>query len=126
MLNIQLEDEGRIILVRATGKITREDYTLFQPEIERHIALHGKVRILFEMHEFHGWSPSAVWQDIKFDFKHFNDIERIAILGEKRWHKVMAGICRPFTTAKIRYFDTMQWPEAHEWITERVPEEALR
>jgi len=27
---------------------------------------------------FHGWDAGALWEDIKFDIKHFGDIERLA------------------------------------------------
>ncbi len=37
--------------------------------------------------------------------KHFRDIDRLAIVGETKWEQGMATFCRPFTTAKIRYFD---------------------
>jgi hypothetical protein len=57
------------------------------------------------MHDFHGWDAGALWEDAKFDLKHFADIERLAFVGEKKWEKGMAQFCRPFTKATIRYFD---------------------
>ena len=35
----------------------------------------------------HGWDAGALWEDIKFDIKHFADIERLAMVGEKKWHR---------------------------------------
>jgi len=35
-------------------------------------------------------------------------VERIALVGEKKWEKCMAGVCKPFTLAKIKYFDASQ------------------
>lgn len=58
----------------------------------------------------------ALWEDVKFDVKHFNDIERLAIVGESAWEKWMAAFCKPFTTAKIRYFPAEQLAEARAWI----------
>ena len=54
--------------------------------------------------------------NIKFDLKHFSDIERLALVGEKRWEKGMSVFCRPFTTAKIRYFDRPAVAEARAWL----------
>ncbi len=59
---------------------------------------------------------AALWEDIKFDIKHFKDIELLAIVGESQWEKGMAKFCTPFTTAKIRYFDVKQQDEARAWI----------
>ena len=37
--------------------------------------------MLFDMTDFHGWDAGAAWEDIKFDIKHFADIERLAMVG---------------------------------------------
>jgi hypothetical protein len=95
------------------------------PLFERLIAQHGKLRLLVEMQEFHGWDVSALWQDIKFDLKHFKDIERLALLGESKWEKGMATFCKPFTSATIRYFDVAQAAAARAWVEEGlVPSKA--
>ena len=109
-------DGGKILEVRATGKLSKQDYEHFVPLTERLIGDHGKIRVLFEMHDFHGWEAGALWQDIKFDLKHFRDIERLALVGESKWEKGMSVFCKPFTTAKIRYFDTKDIDDAREWI----------
>ena len=77
---------------------------------------HGKIRILFEMTDFHGWEPAALWDDLKFDLRHFSDIERLAMVGDTRWEQGMSAFCRPFTTAMVRYFDRSKVAEAHRWI----------
>ena len=53
------------------------------PEFEKQIGQHGKIRVLFQMDDFHGWNATALWEDIKLDYKHFSDIERIAMVGDK-------------------------------------------
>ncbi len=117
-----IEDySGKVLTVKATGKLARDDYDHFVPEIERLLQKHGKLRILFEMHNFEGWTMSALWQDIKFDVKHFRDIERLAVVGERDWQKWMATFCRPFTTATIRYFEHAQSGKADEWLVEELP-----
>ena len=108
--------DGKIVEVNATGKLTKEAYEEFVPMTEQKIKAHGKIRILFVMHDFHGWSAGAAWEDLKFDLKHFNDIERLAIVGETKWEKGMSVFCRPFTTAKIKYFDHTDIDKAREWI----------
>ena len=109
-------DSGRLLKVRLTGKLIREDYADFLPAMERLIKQHGKIRMFVELHEVHGWAMGALWDDIKFDAKHFNDIERLAIVGENKWEKGMAAFCPPFTTASVRYFDHAKTAEALEWV----------
>ena len=68
------------------------------------------------MFDFHGWNAGALWDDLKFDLKHFSDIERLAIVGDKAWEKGMSVFCRPFTTATIRYFDRSAIEDARQWV----------
>jgi hypothetical protein len=116
-ISVNEHDGGRVLDIRVTGTLTQDDYQRFVPEIERLIAQHGKLRILFDMHDFHGWNVGGLWQDIKFDMKHFRDIDRLALVGERKWEQGMAVFCRPFTTATIRYFDRAEVEDARRWLS---------
>jgi hypothetical protein len=107
---------GKVLEIQLTGKLAKEDYQLLVPAVERLVKDHGKIRLLVEMHDFHGWTAGALWQDIKFDAKHFSHIERLAIVGESKWQHGMAVFCKPFTAAKIRYFDRPAIDQAREWL----------
>ena len=108
---------GKVLEVQLTGKLAKEDYQHFIPAVERLVKTHGKIRMLVEMHDFHGWTAGALWQDIKFDAKHFADIERLAIVGEAKWQHGMAVFCKPFTYAKVRYFERPAIDQARQWLT---------
>ncbi len=117
--NVLLEevDNGKVLEVHLTGKLVREDYAQFVPVVERLVKAHGKIRLLVEMHDFHGWTAGALWEDVKFDAKHFKDIERLAIVGESKWQHGMSVFCKPFTAAKIRYFDRQATDQARAWLS---------
>jgi hypothetical protein len=108
--------DSNVLEIHVSGKLAKENYEAFVPWVEKLIEKHGRIRILFEMHDFHGWQAGALWEDVKFDLKHFRDIERIAIIGETRWEKGMAAFCRPFTAAVIHYFDHDHSEQAREWM----------
>ena len=113
---IQESTGANFMAVDLTGKLAKEDYQAFLPVMEKQIREHGKLRLLVHMHDFHGWTPGAVWEDIKFDAKHFTDFERIAFVGDQKWEAAMAQFCRPFTTAKIRFFDEAKVDQARAWL----------
>ena len=117
-MSIELHEEGKCLLARLSGKLTKEDYQHFGPDVERLIQREGKIRVLVRMHDFHGWTMGALWEDIKFDLKHFADIERLALVGERKWEAGMAVFCKPFTRAVIRYFEESKYEEALGWIKE--------
>ena len=119
-MTIQLNEEngGKMLAVHVSGKLVKADYEQFVPEVERLIRQHGKLRMLFDMTDFHGWEASAAWEDFKFAVEHFADIERLAMVGEKQWQHGMATLCKPFTKAMIRYFDHDDATEARKWLSE--------
>jgi hypothetical protein len=111
--------DATVLEVTATGKLTDEDYQQhFIPEIERLTSQHRKIRLFFEMTQFHGWEPKAAWDDLKLNLKHRNDIERIAMVGEKKWQHWLTEFAKPFTAAKVRYFDHTEADQARGWVEE--------
>jgi hypothetical protein len=52
----------------------------------------------------------------KNSHKHFNHIERVAMIGDKKWQEWMAAFSKPFTTAKVRYFHHEKLNEARTWV----------
>jgi hypothetical protein len=115
-IQLNEENEGQVLVIHVSGKLVKEDYEHFVPEFERLVREHGRLHVLFDMTDFHGWEVGALWADTKFAVHHFCDIAKIAMVGEKRWQKGMAVFCKPFTKAMIEYFDHAQADEAHSWL----------
>ena len=108
----------KVLAFKMSGKLHDEDYKTFVPLIDAVAAKQGKVRLLAQFHDFHGWDLHALWDDIKFATTHCTKIERIALVGEKAWEAWMAKVCKPFTMAKLRYFDASQIDAARAWLDE--------
>lgn len=116
--SVEIAATGNLLEVRLTGKLTREFYEQLVPAVDAQIQQFGKLRILVLMHDFHGWTAGALWEDIKFDAKHWKDIERLALVGDSKWEQGMAAFCKPFTKASVRYFDQSQLEAARAWLAE--------
>jgi hypothetical protein len=54
---------------------------------------------------------------------HFSHIERLAVVGEKKWQEGMVTFCKPFTKATVQYFDHTDAAEARKWLDEPVATE---
>lgn len=80
----------------------------------------AKIRLLVELHDFEGWTAGAMWEDTKFAARHFNDIERLAIMGEARWERGLATFIKPFTMAAVKYSDMQDADQARQWIREKA------
>jgi hypothetical protein len=119
-LNTRSNDGGRFLEVIATGKLRVADYDRFVPAVRSCIDRDGKIAVLLVLRDFEGWTAGALWEDIKFDAKHFNDLQRLAIVGESRWQRGMAVFCKPFTTAAVRFFESEERALAEKWVVGRA------
>jgi len=118
-IEVKKEDDGKTIAVHVSGNLKTSEYAHFASEVERQIRDHGDQRVLFDLTGLQGWEPGVVWEDIKFDVKHFADIERLAIVGDKQWHHAMTAFIKPFTKASVRYFDhAIVVADARKWLDE--------
>ena len=115
---IELNDsnDGRVLEVHARGTLSGDDYRTLLPAFEQRLKHHDKVNVLFEMVDFHGWDAKGFWSDLKFDLKHFTDVGRFAMVGDKAWEKNLTDLSRPFTMAEVRYFDRSHLDEARAWV----------
>ena len=112
------QSSEKVLGFKLSGKLHDGDYKNFVPVIDAAVTKQGKIRLLAQFSDFHGWDLHALWDDIKFSTTHCTKIERIALVGDKTWEKWMAKVCKPFTLAKIRYFDAADLPAAQAWLAE--------
>jgi hypothetical protein len=108
----------KVLGFKLSGKLHDEDYKKFGPVIDAAVAKVGKIRLLAQFEDFHGWDLHAMWDDVKFATRHCHDIERIALVGDRKWEEWMAKVCKPFTRASLRYFDVADRDAAWAWLAE--------
>lgn len=109
----------KTIAVRASGKLTHEDYQNFLPKLEAKIKGMDKVPLLLEFDDFIGWELGAVNDDFKFGMAHLDSFERIAMVGDKSWEHWMVLMIKPFIlSTKVRYFDREHLQSAWNWLRE--------
>jgi len=133
--HIDEEVHENLLEIRLHGTLNRSDYEQFVPETEKLMSKYGKIRLLMIMDVFHGWDAGALWDAVKWNSRHFRQIERLAVVGEKaievrntsgafdlsvrrevHWQKWMTNFSRPFTHADVRYFAHDQLDAARTWI----------
>ena len=114
---------GPVYEVVVTNKLHKVDYNVFLPLLRTGIIHHGKIRLLIQLHNFHGWDAGAFWEDLKFGIKDFNHFDRIAMVGENKWEKAMTLLAKPFIPATVKYFDYTDREIARSWLLEEEKEE---
>ena len=110
-------DTPKTMAFKLSGKLRDDDYKSLVPKVEMLVA-EGKRRFFVQFEDFHGWDLRAAWDDFKFAMRHYSDFDRIAMVGDRRWEQWMAQVCKPFTRAKVKYFDTSEIDDAWAWLRE--------
>jgi hypothetical protein len=108
----------KMVGLKLCGKLHDEDYKRFVPTMEAALTAEGKVRLFIQFDDFHGWDLHAAWDDLKFGMRHYSDFERIAMVGDRVWESWMASFCKPFSKAKVKYFDRSEADAAWKWLGE--------
>ncbi|MBL6764884.1 MAG: STAS/SEC14 domain-containing protein [Verrucomicrobiae bacterium] len=111
-------DQGRVLLVRVSGSLSTADYAPFVAEAEGLIAEWGRLRLLVELHDIKAFSLGALWEDLKFDLKHFGDVERLAVVGETHWQLWMTEMAKVFVSGDVKFFSASHMAEARVWLLE--------
>ena len=117
-IRLEKSSVGNVAILTFKGKLEKEDYDMFVPQIEGLMRDHAKIRLLVELRDFKGWTAGALWEDTKFAARHYSDIERLAVVGDAGWEKGMTAFIKPFTAAAVKYFDRQDASSAYEWIRE--------
>ena len=108
-----------VLWVKVNGKLTKEEYAELVPSWEQMIARHGKLRLLFQMEPgFTGWEAAAAWDDLKFSLSHRNELERVALVGAKKWHEYVAKLGSLLVNSQVRFFEESEIEEAQRWLRE--------
>lgn len=117
-LTIGIERVGNqfFLSLKATGKLTHEDYNKINPMVDA--ALEGitdpKIKAYIDGSELEGWEARAAWDDFKFGLKHGSQFEKIAIFGNKKWQEYTAKIGSWFVSGEVKYFEDAD--EALRWL----------
>ena len=114
--HIEISTTKRSIWIRPVGRLRAADYELIRPAVEALIQERGSLRVLFEAEELEGWTPAAMWEDLKLGIHHAKDMERIALVVDKKWLEALVSLGRVFTRAEVKTFHADQIEEAKTWI----------
>jgi hypothetical protein len=108
-----------VVSIRIAGRLTEEDLAGMQQHTAAIIRDRGKVRILVLAEDFVGWEQDGRWDDFSMQEQNDNDIEKMAIVGDKRWEDLAliftARDLRPFP---IEYFTPGELANAQAWLAE--------
>ena len=115
MFEILDDTENGIVRVAFVGEIQPTDYEVSAPTFEKIIKTRKPLRLLLDWTRFSGWSQESESQTFWFRIGHRGDIERVAIVGERKWRSAVTEF-ETIVDAEVRLYDTRSEDEAVRWL----------
>jgi hypothetical protein len=113
-----VENIGCLLVAKIAGKLSKPEIDAAQKAAVDVIGREGRVRILILAENFQGWEEKGNWGDLSFMVKYDNQIERIAVVGEKKWEDLtIAFTGKGMRSAQVEYFLPAQLATARTWVT---------
>lgn len=117
MIDIRHYGGPDTVSIRAVGKITADDYDAAIPELERAIEhADGRLNALLHIDNMTGVDLGAMWKDLKFDARHYDDFGRIAVIAEPGLLAAATRLTGAATSAEVRQFGPDEEEAARVWL----------
>jgi SpoIIAA-like len=106
-----------VIGLRASGKVTAEDYkNVLAPTLDEALAGGGKLRLVYELGaDYEGFESGGVWQDLRLGATHFNSFERMALVTDVDWMRHAANTLGFLMPGEIKVFPLAERDAAAAW-----------
>ena len=112
------ESAENVVGYRVVGRITKDDYQALTPEVEALVKQEESIRLLLDMEQFK-WEEVNAWgADLNFGRELKKKIDKLAIVGNKRWEKWLAAVAAPFYAQEAEFFKTDDRDAAWSWLRE--------
>lgn len=109
------DGSDRVLAYRLSGTVTDRDVE----EIKRDLASAAsadKVRMLVEVDDVSGAEPAAVWEDLKATPRYIRDVERLAVVGDRRWQDWLTTLTDTLPIADAEFFEPAHRDDAWNWV----------
>lgn len=115
MLEKMSQSSGNVIGYKITGKIMPEDYEQLVPEVEALVAKEGHIRLVIDMTQFQGEAMKAWGADWQFGREFHDKIDKLAVIGDKVWERLLMPLAKPFYAHAVKVFHSDEADAAWEW-----------
>jgi len=112
-----IEAHDGVLTVRFSGKLKFSELQAVQQAAGDAIEKNGKVRVLCLAEDFGGWEKSEGWGDVSFQAKYDPFIEKIAIVGDRKWEELaLLFTSKGIRCVPIEYFAPRELEKARQWL----------
>jgi hypothetical protein len=112
-----------VVALKLTALLNDREEARLSRLLEKKIETHGKVRVLLELENYPAAdSAESLFEDMKLLKLHADDIEKLAVVGDRVWQETWVAIFGLFSGMETAYFDRSEEEEAVEWVEQSSSE----
>jgi len=117
----QLEEISESILAfKIHNEITDNEMDQISRIMEDKIAAAGKIRLLLIIENLRSMnSAESLYEELRFAKIYAEDIECMAVVGDKSWKKPWVALFSLFSNIPAEYFDRSELESAKRWLLDR-------
>jgi len=107
-----------ILGVRASGRVSRDDYeAVIDPMLGEAGRAGRRIRFLYHFTpEFEGFTPGAAWEDAKVGLQYLRLFERCAVVTDKEWLRGAASAVGAMLPCPVKTFGEAEFDGARAWL----------
>jgi stage II sporulation SpoAA-like protein len=110
------ESTGNILGFKIVGGITKKQKKQICEVVERQIRKSGKIRLFLVIEPRKNMDAESLLFDLNFTLSYADNIERMALIGNKVWEKTWIALFGLFSHIRTQYFDRSEIEGAWKWI----------
>ena len=108
---------GKLLTLTVSGTLTQPELSSMQTAAAAIFGAEGQWRVLVLADHFLGWERGGTWDDFTFQSEHDVHIERMAIVGERKWEELaLLFAAKGLRRFPIQYFSPAQLTAARAWL----------
>jgi hypothetical protein len=105
--------DPNIVGIKLSGTLTEDDHDALVGALEHTMESHTTTRALFELEDVDGWEPEDLWEDLSFDIRHVQTLDKAVVVGDL-WDPWMDKMELIFPASRIETSGDRE--EALSWL----------
>ena len=118
MLSHELERDEGILVIKPDGPLSAADFMTLASHVDAYLEQNGILHgVLVIAKKFPGWQDfGALIAHLKFVKHHHQQIEKVAVVADGSFAKVMPHVASHFLHAQVKHFEDED--AARDWLEE--------
>lgn len=115
MLIVTPHYDEAILEAKIDEKVTKQDIDKFETHFKEAKTEDEKVNLLLEVEDIN-YSLQGLLEDLKFDMKHWNDFDKIAVLSDKKSIELGSKLPNMLPNLEVEHFSLSEKDQAMNWL----------